>query len=846
MRGDAPSGRSDPVAELKRGWPLDMIAPLDDEAEAAGGLLLGRWGDLSVEDLPPSAQAVALADHPSWPTIAAALTTPESLAYACDAFVEQIRNLLLRSGGDRGATISLARAGLASDEVPTLEQIGRDWDLTRERVRQLARDVRDEAKKILDWRAPLYVFVGAYFVLHPRTPFVIDAVASPDSARGRILKLALDTIGLPRPSAPFRLWTETEAQRRAVEAVIDALPELLPRARSFVDLAALAVEALPHVDETLDLAETLPMLAERLDFGPALDGRFAFGYAAVSRRVADKTVTYLQRRAAPTTPADLAQVIRRGAPPFEPLHRPLVEPDWLTECALRNPDRLQLLPDSRIALARQLAHLRPTGNVGILHSIVVDHGEPMRMIDLCDRAAHYGMSRNQVGVFIHSGRAASLFMLTRGIVGLIGRDEGANPADYRAAGPSVTRRVRVGEEIGFDEAGRIAADVEIRRSIREQGFGLPWPFSVLHFSDRPQLEVDGERQAMSVRANGDLDLPQLHPGSQVRLRLTVTTKGHLLSVETAAGDSIAPVKDAGSGSRVPAGLPSADDRPGWVDVVLDRTGTRFGDLGDVLGRLPSSLASRRRLRTLYALVALGLVQPTRSGWVTRQQRKLPDELADAFAVVRNDPLAYAALPPEQQAAVGWLVRATWLVPNIGWTRVRANDLADAGAEDDDYGDATPAPTSPRETALMRIVEAAHQASDLRRHPGGVDSLEATRTVVRRYLTALGYTAYNAVREVDGVGPNALSVHRSTGEAASALWLLLPLGEGIRDADIRQAQKAARTCRIPRAVVTDGVTLVAREAGSAMRIDLRTVGRRKVEFDRLAALAADPAALTTQE
>jgi hypothetical protein len=502
MSGDASSPRNDPVVEFKRGWPLDMIAPLDVEAEAMGGLLLGRWSDLSVEDLPPSAQAAALADHPSWRTIALALAAPDSLSYACDAFVDQIRSQLRRSGGERGATISLARAGLTSNQVPTLEQLGRDWDLTRERVRQLARDVRDEAKRVLDWRAPLCLFIGAYFALHPRAPFVIDAVTSGGSPRGRILKLALDTTGLPQPTATFPLWTETQAQSRAVEAVLDALPELLPRARSFAELRALAAEALPHVGETLDLAAALPLLAERLDFGPALDGRFAFGYAAVTRRMADKTVTYLQRRAAPITAADLAQVIRTGMPPFEPLHRPLVQPDWLTECARRNPDRLQLLGDERIALARRLAHLRPTGNVGILHSILVDHGEPMRMIDLCDRAAHYGISRNQAGTFIHSGRAACLFLLTRGIVGLVGRDEGANPADYTAARPTSRRRVRVGEEIGFDQAGQIAADVEVRRSNREQGFGLPWPFSILHFSDRPQLDVDGQRQPLSMKRGG--------------------------------------------------------------------------------------------------------------------------------------------------------------------------------------------------------------------------------------------------------------------------------------------------------------------------------------------------------
>jgi hypothetical protein len=197
------------------------------------------------------------------------------------------------------------------------------------------------------------------------------------------------------------------------------------------------------------------------------------------------------------------------------------------------------------------------------------------------------------------------------------------------------------------------------------------------------------------------------------------------------------------------------------------------------------------------------------------------------------------LTREQQAATGWLVRATWLVPNVGWSRVRVNDLADSGAEAEDETDEARAATNPRESALMRIVEAAHQASDLLRHPGGVDGLAATRTVVRRYLTALGYTAYNSVRDVDGLGRNAVSVHRSTGDAASALWLLLPVGAGVTDGDVQSARDAARTSRIAFSVITDALTIVASEGDRATRIDLRTIGQNQDEFDRLIALAADP-------
>lgn len=846
MSVDSSSERVDPVAELKLSWPLDMIATLDPEAEAAGGLLLSCWSDLAVRDLPPSAQTVALGDSPSWRSIASAMGEPEAVFDSCEVFVDALRAQL--PGGDRAVRIALARAGLTSDEVPTLEQIGCEWGLTRERVRQIVRvvGVEDRAESALPWNAPLRLALGARLALRPRTPLVIEDLVNPETAQGRIVRLAIETIHLPKPHAGFDLWVESQAQRRAVDALIETLPELLPRVRSLGDLGALAAEALPHVDDTLDLATTLPLLGERLDFGPGLDSRFAFGYAALSRRVAGKTVTYLERRAAPINAPELARAIRKGVPPFEALHRPLVDADWLTDCARHNPDRLQLLADGRIALARRLAHLRPTGNVGILHSILVDHGEPMRMIDLCDRAGHYGMSRNQVGMFIHSGRAACLFILTRGIVGLVGRDDAADPTAYKAAGPNVTRRVRLGEDIGFDKTGKIAADVEVRRSIREQGLGLPWPFSILYFSDRPRLEVDGEHRAIKIRANGDLDLPQLDPGSVVRLRLTVTEKDHVLSVETNATDAIAFVTRTSNGSSVPAGLRSGDDRPSWVDVVLDRAGARVCGLDEVLPLLPDALPARRRLRALYAFVALGFLRPSDSGWATRPQRVIPRVLAEAFAVLRDDPHAYAALAPKEQAASVWLVRATWLVPNVGWTRVRANDLADAGAEDDDHGDSAAVTTSPRETALMRIVEGAYQAADLLRHPGRIDGVEATRTVVRRYLTALGYTAYNAVRAIDRLGPDVISVHRTAGDAATALWLLLPLGSGIEDADVRKARHAARVTQRARAVVTDGLTLVATENGQTDSIDLRMIGQKQVEFDRLAALAADPTSLVTTE
>jgi hypothetical protein len=436
-------------------------------------------------------------------------------------------------------------------------------------------------------------------------------------------------------------------------------------------------------------------------------------------------------------------------------------------------------------------------------------------------------------------------MLTRGIVGLVGRDEGADPSAYKAATPGAKARVRVGEEIGFDSAGKLAVDIEVRRSIREQGFGLPWPVSVFYFSDDPKLEVDGQPHAIKLRANGDLDLPQLVAGERVRLRLDTRRGGHLLSVETAASDRISPVQETAIGAAIRAGLPDRDDRPGWVDLVLQGAGTDQPRLEDVLRLLPRALPPRRRLAALYAFVALGLLQPSRGKWAPHPERALPGELALAFAALREDPLAYPVLPNEHQRAVVWLVRASWLVPNLGWSRVRPNDLADTGAEDDAEADTTPAVTRPRETALMRIVEAAHHAADLHRNPAGTDTVDATGEVARRYLTALGYTAFNGIREADGLGPDVLSIHRTTDGPTAALWILLPLGAGVSEREVRRARKLGREHGVP-TVVTDGISLAAVARNGGPPIDLRSVGRKVKEFERVVALAADPEALLSDE
>lgn len=832
----------DPVAEFKRSWPLDLIAPLDDETRRRAGALSELWAELAVADLPHAVQYVALRDSSNWRNLVEAVLAPAGLDAACDMFVKRIEVELVHRYGKRRANISLARAGLLTDEIPTLEALGVIWRLTRERVRQLARGIADEALAALDRRAPLRLAITAQYAIRPRAPIAVEMFADPTTARGRAVRLAIQLLSVPTTGAGD-LWTETREEAYAVELLVAALPRLVPGATSVSEMKTRAIAALPGIDEALDVDLTLRFLAERLDFGPGVDGRIAFGQAALESRIARKIVTYLQRRAAPITPVDLARAIQKGVPPFEPFHRALAQPEWVLRCARRNPDLLVVQADGSIGLARQLSHLRPTGTGAILHSIVVDYGQPIRMIDLCDRAAEFGIGRNQVGMLIHSGRAASLFMLDRGIVGLVGRDEGADPSEYEAARPGATPRPSVGQEIGFTN-GCIAVNIEVRRSIREQGLAVPWPLSIVYFDDAATMHVDGSRRPIVLRANGYLDLPDLEPGSHIQLRLTVSGSGLLLDIDHDTSRPIRPVMAGGRGSMHAVGLPVVDGRPGWIRLALARAATEARPLEELIRLMPSRMTERRRTRALYGLVALGLIRRRGSGWMADADRQLPRKLSAAMAAVTEDPSSYGALPRELQAAIVWLVWATWLVPSLGWLRVRPNDLGDAGAEVDGVLPSVSALTGPRETALMRIVEAAHEANDLRRHPGAEGGVDATARVVRRYLTALGYTAYNAVRTLRlGNELTALSVHPAADLPASAIWLLRPIGAGLADADIEQATRLAEHEGVAVVVATDGLEVVASGSGKIVIINLMAIGREPHQFDRLASLALDPSVLS---
>ena len=336
----------------------------------------------------------------------------------------------------------------------------------------------------------------------------------------------------PRPRAPVaqradvsgEFWTETHAQACGVAVVVRAMPGLLAGAQSFDEVLSRTTDAFPRIADVLDLAPTLHLLAERLDLALAsmaasLTDTLESKRAWQLRSSRTSSVEPL-RSTRQNSPERSGGASRRSSPSTARLSSP-----GDGRVATHNPELLQIEPSGLIALARSLGHLRPTGAIGILHAIVVDHGEPMRMINLCDRGAQFGMSRNQIGVLIHSGRAASLYLLDRGIVGLAGRDEGADARHYEASRPGAMARVSIGNGIGFDRDGFIAADLDVRRSIREQGLGLPWPLSIIYFSDHADLHLDGKPRRLIVRANGHLDLPRIATGVAGAARLGGDYKG---------------------------------------------------------------------------------------------------------------------------------------------------------------------------------------------------------------------------------------------------------------------------------------------------------------------------------
>ena len=193
--------------------------------------------------------------------------------------------------------------------------------------------------------------------------------------------------------------------------------------------------------------------------------------------MARKIVTYLIARASPVLMERIGSRDIGGPGTLPGLFASiLVRASWLEECVAANELLIQT-NDGRVALAPSVAARTPTGTAGILYSIVSRHGEPIRMQDLCDKAGAFGLRETRTGTLIHSRRAACLFMLSRGSSAwwdgtrtriLLNTKPRARSAREYDQGTRLVGRIE----------GSLGADIQVRRSIHEQGLGLPWPFSL--------------------------------------------------------------------------------------------------------------------------------------------------------------------------------------------------------------------------------------------------------------------------------------------------------------------------------------------------------------------------------
>ena len=826
---------------------LDMVVPLGTSQENTG--LLARWDDLSVEDLPHNVRDCSLRERSKITDILEALLMPEAIDYGCDLLVHDLKTVATTHLRSRSTSVSLARMGLLSEELPTLEELGTKLDISRERVRQLEKTLEYCARRVISWKSPLALTLGAWFALNPRQPLTerdIEELAK-SKRRARCIRLTLQALNYPHLVWNGVLWTSNEREIRAAEVLLtQGLLRVGLRSRGWNEIAAAIVKELPGIDRVLDLERTLQRVCLATDIGPGLDGRLVRGVSGEMRRVARKIATFLAVRAFPISYSEMADVISSGHPPFEVFEKPQVNPVWVRTCVRTLPESLRTNAEGVISLAPNLAKNPPPGRVGILYSLMVDHGEPMRMQDLCDRAATAGMSRNQVAMLIHSRRAACLFMLKRGIVGLVGRDEDANPDEYVAATPAAGgSRVRPGHGVGVDEEGAVLADLKVRRSIREQELSLPWPFSLVLLDNNSSLMIDGEPAPMVVRNNLALKVNQLEPNSTVQLRMLPSpTKGTGISLEIFHnGRCPMPPQllesQVPGGKDYPVGRPIKKGRPGWLYLFQEQYASEtFASSYDLIQSFPSALSRRRKLYLFHGLAALGFIRMNKRGWATDLNQPLPFELQKALKTVSLDPGAYPARPDRERAAIVWLVKAAWLTANLGWSVVQVNDLTTEFDLPESNMSSTVALTTPRKAALMRVSETAHQAEDHVLHPSNLTGIEETLAFARRYLIALGFTTYGAIREIESAG-GAIVEYRTNGQHPAGVWVLKPLGTEIQNVDVERARAEAKAIGVDAWAVCNGVQLEGEVGFNHVAFRIDDVASNNESFEHMLLFAADP-------
>ena len=648
-----------------------MVAPITQELQADPGGLLALWDEVVLSELPFLVRTYVRSQSSVTPIeVLTSMLDAPAVADACADFIETARDFMTAEFDSRSAEISLRRAGLLTEDVPTLEEIGRQFGLTRQRVSQLQKcaegvlsitgqvdanvsrlqreirlrsKVNIRAKRVgqrfaeLMRRHPLAHTMRAWFDVNrgrPLTDSDLNALL-PGEQQRRCCRRVLEVLNYPHISWDENLWFRNETERGACQAIIGAADAWIG-AKDWFQVAQQIRTRVPGIEHILDIEGTVRRLGESHNCGLGPDGRIVANRSQLVRRMGRKIVTYLIARASPVSVHELAAVISAGQAPFEVFLRPsVVGASWLEECIAAN-DLLIQRKDKRIALAPSVAARTPTGTAGILYSIVSRHGEPIRMQDLCDKAGAFGLSRNQTYTLVHSRRAACLFMLSRGVVGLVGRDEAADPAEYETASHE-RKRVRPGHEIGWEEDGSLAADIQVRRSIREQGLGLPWPFSLALFSGTYHLFIDGVRVVLARKPNGDLDLPQLVPGEIVRIALRLRPRGPILAINTKLRSQLNAIRVTGHGSFFPEGLPARQGRPGWMAEFEKRhDGKLFKSLEAVSLALPAALSERRRLYALHALLPLGIVRHTSLGWRVAGGQSLPRACGNYSSNLRAD------------------------------------------------------------------------------------------------------------------------------------------------------------------------------------------------------------------
>lgn len=790
---------------------LDALIGLPpDRANPRG--LLARWDELTPERLPPMVWSVLRDPRVGVRQVLEALVDEDIVRSAARVLpVELSSDLAVLHGSPRQAQVTVRRLGLEDADVPTLENLSKAMGVTRERIRQIQieKAVVITQRSVADgWAAQS---LRAWFDLHPQLPLLrshlVALTGSPMELQA--LELVADAVATPA-ELPVSMWTIDEKLARAAHHVFDARDILLGSRGIGEGLDRLRAE-LPGIESRIELAPFVQalLLDGTWDVGPALDGRLIDGISAYERRVARKILTYLAARSCPIGVEDLADVIASGQYPFEVFERPPLSAERLVALVESTPDLLQLLVDGDVWFADAVTEREPAPRVALVRDIVRRNQGPMSMQALVEAAAERGVGRNQVQVLIHSRRATCLFILKRGIVGLVGRDEDADASEFTATSPWAFRRnVRPGRGIGIDAAGALETHLVARRSLHEQGFGLPWPFSLAVLDlERTELVVNGrQRRVRRVGETGDLRIDDVDPGASVYVTMRAGPQKRRLTIDTSALRPVREILADGAGTSSLARRGGSTDVPIWLQAVHGCSGTSPADL---LALLPDVLDARRRQYAIHGLVALGVVVVRDTQWTIDASRPIPRAILEVFRRLRVAPHDYHHLDDDERTIAAWLVRASWLNAQRGWGVVH-----EAGVEPPEAHENAVAQHDEEDTLHARLAEAIELLLD--GVADGPDEREVHERFARRCLQALGWTWLGAIRP-SGTG-DLLGVR---GDEVVVRWSML----------------AGSDVKSPVQVSSSGTTVTVASEGSVRRLQLSEPGNAGALRDLLQPVGA---------